>query len=171
MSMTPPVLQSFRLPLYRELPKIGLYLDQTVKYINGFLEPLGVTQLTPSMVSNYVKQGMVAPPVKKQYNAEQIAYLFFVTFAKMVLPMERVKQILSMQKESYPADIAYDYFCKELTNMLYFTFGQTDSVEEIDVLTARNPEKKTILRSVIIAISQLVYIESCMNALAFHPES
>lgn len=162
--MTKPILQDFRLPTYKELPQIGLYLDQTVKYINGFLEPLGVAELTPSMVSNYVKQGMIAPPVKKQYNHEQIAYLFFVTFAKLVLPMERVKQLVQMQKAYYPTAIAYDYFCEELANMIRFTFGVGDEIQAIDELTARHPEEKTILRSVIIAISQLVYIESCMKA-------
>lgn len=161
--MTKPTLEDFRLPTYRELPQIGLYLEQTVKYINGFLEPLGVMELTPSMVSNYVKQGIISPPVKKQYNAEQIAYLFFVTLAKSVLSMDRLKQILAMQKTYYPADIAYDYFCKELKNMLFFTFGMSDGVEAIDELTARHPEEKMILRSVIIAISQLVHIEIRMR--------
>lgn len=164
--MNKPTLQEFRLPSYQELPQIGLYLDQTVQYINGFLEPLGVAELTTSMVSNYVKQGIIAPPVKKQYNHEQVAYLFFVTFTKLVLPMERVKQLVQMQKETYPTDIAYDYFCEELVNMIRFTFGVGDEVQAIDELTARHPEEKTILRSVIIAISQLVYIESCMKAFA-----
>ncbi len=164
MSITKPVLQEFRLPTYQELPEIGLYLDQTVKYINGFLAPLGVAELTPSMVSNYVKQGIISPPIKKQYNAEQIAYLFFITFAKLVLPMERVRQLVEMQKNSYPAPIAYDYFCSELTNMILYTFGLSDSITTIDVSTARNPEEKTIVRSTIIAISQLVYIESYMKA-------
>ncbi len=165
MNMKTPVLQEFRLPSYRELPEIGLYLDQAVKYVNGFLAPLGVTELTPSMVSNYVKQGMVSPPVKKQYNAEQIAYLFFITFAKLVLPMERIKQLLEMQKAAYSTPVAYDYFCQELTSMLRFTFGQGDDLEAIDELTAKHPEQKMILRSAIIAISQMVYIESCMRAI------
>lgn len=164
MSITQPVLQEFRLPSYRELPEIGLYLEQTVKYINGFVAPLGVAELTTSMVSNYVKQGIISPPIKKQYNAEQIAYLFFITFAKLVLPMERVKQLVEMQKNSYPAPIAYDYFCEELTSMILFTFGLKDGVTAIDLQTARNPEEKAIIRSTIIAISQLVYIESYMKA-------
>lgn len=162
--MTKPTLEDFRMPTYQELPQIGLYLEQTVKYINGFLAPLGLAELTSSMVSNYVKQGIISPPVKKQYDAEQIAYLFFVTLAKYVLPMERVKQLVQMQKTYYPAAKAYDYFCTELKNMLFFTFGMSDGVDAIDELTARHPEEKTILRSVIIAISQLVYIESRMKA-------
>ena len=62
-----------RLPRYREIPNVGLYLDQVVKYINENLEPLHLS-ITPSMLSNYVKKGYIASPIKKQYYAEQIRY-------------------------------------------------------------------------------------------------
>ena len=57
--------QQFRLPGYQEIPNVGLYLEQTVKYLNEFLVPLGA-EITPSMVSNYVKKGLVSNPVRKQ---------------------------------------------------------------------------------------------------------
>ena len=75
----------FSLPRYEEIPDIGLYLDQTAKYINSYLEPLGEMSITPSMISNYVKHGLVENPIKKQYGQEQIAYLFFIAIAKSVL--------------------------------------------------------------------------------------
>ena len=45
-----------RLPRSSEIPSIGLYLDQTVKYINRVFEPISCVEVTPSMVSNYVKR-------------------------------------------------------------------------------------------------------------------
>ena len=60
-------IRGFRLPRYAEIPTVGLYLEQTIKYINGFLAPLGCLELTGSMVSNYVKKGLIPAPVKKQY--------------------------------------------------------------------------------------------------------
>lgn len=158
--MTKPMLQDFRLPAYRELPEIGLYLEQTVKYINGFLTPLGFTELTPSMVSNYVKLGIITAPVKKQYSAEQLAHLIFISIAKSVLSMDNIKRFIQMQQAAYPLSVAYDYFCSELKNMLFFTFGLKDTVDEIGI---NHSEEKTMLRSVIIAISQLVYFESCLK--------
>lgn len=159
--MTNDALQEFHLPAYRELPRIGLYLDQTVQYVNGFLTPIGFPELTPSMVSNYVKLGLIAPPVKKQYNTEQLAYLFFITVAKSVLSMERIGTLLQMQRASYTADVAYDYFCEELKNMLLHTFGLKDTLAEIGT---RNSEEKTIFRSVIIAVSHFVYIQHRLDA-------
>ena len=52
-------IRGFRLPQYAEIPAVGLYLEQTIKYINGFLAPLGCLELTGSMVSNYVKKGLI----------------------------------------------------------------------------------------------------------------
>ena len=85
----PVSIELFRLPRYREIPDVGLYLDQTVKYINPFLAPLGFAEITPSMVSNYVKKGYIKSPVRKQYDAVQIAYLFFIAVAKNVLSMDK----------------------------------------------------------------------------------
>ena len=78
----------FRLPRYQEIPNMGLYLEQTSKYISEYLAPLGDYGLTNSMISNYVKKGLVANPVKKQYDREQIAYLFFIAVAKNVLSLD-----------------------------------------------------------------------------------
>ena len=71
-------LESFRMPRYREIPDVGLYLDQTVKYINRYVAPLGCVEITASMVSNYVKKGYIRNPVHKQYDAKQIVQLFFI---------------------------------------------------------------------------------------------
>ena len=48
-------MMKVELPEYREIPDVGLYLDQAVKYINGILEPYPDLQVTGSMLSNYVK--------------------------------------------------------------------------------------------------------------------
>ena len=149
-------LKALRLPAYRELPPIGLYLEQAVRYINSYLMPLGFSELTTSMVSNYVKLGLIDPPVKKQYQAEQLAYLFFVAVAKNVVSMENIKALLQMQKATYPTPIAYDYFCDELKNMVFYVFGIKDKVDEIGT---RNSEEKTIFRSIIIAVSHILYVQ------------
>ena len=58
-------VRDFRLPVYAELPNMGLYLEQVTKYINGQLSPLGFPEVTSSMISNYVKKGVVSAPVRK----------------------------------------------------------------------------------------------------------
>ncbi len=152
----------FRLPRYRELPNMGLYLEQVTKYINGFLNTLGCPEITPSMVSNYVKKGVISAPVKKQYNAEQIAYLLFVSFAKSVLSLEDIMQLVTMQKAIYDVETAYDYFCSELENMLLYIAGLQDTVKNIGV---SNTVEKTMFRSVIIAASHIVFLNNCFETV------
>lgn len=155
-------IESFRMPRYRELPDVGLYLDQTVKYINRYLAPLGCVEITASMISNYVKKGYIASPVRKQYDAEQIAYLFFIAIAKSALPMEHIAKLFHMQKEAYPSDVAYDYFCVELENVLHFIFGLR---EDMDDSGTTDTEAKTMLRATIIAVAHIIYLNSQFTRL------
>ncbi len=153
------VIQGFHLPRYQDLPNMGLYLEQTTKYINHFLAPLGCIEITSSMISNYVKKGLIPSPVKKQYYADQIAYLFFISIAKQVLSMENIIALAEQQQKTYTIPVAYDYFCMELENMLYFVFGLTDTVEEVGVT---NTHQKNMLRSLIIAAAQIIYLDRCL---------
>ena len=94
-------IEAFRLPSYSQIPDVGLFLEQVCKYINGFFEPLPEFCLTSSMVSNYVKKGLISNPVKKQYGREQIACLFFITVGKTVLSLEELQLLLRLQAERY----------------------------------------------------------------------
>ena len=153
------VIQGFHLPRYQDLPNMGLYLEQTTKYINHFLAPLGCIEITSSMISNYVKKGLIPSPVKKQYYADQLAYLFFIAIAKQVLSMENIIALAEQQRKTYTVPVAYDYFCMELENMLYFVFGLTDTVEEVGVTSTH---QKNMLRSLIIAAAQIIYLDRCL---------
>ena len=75
------------------------FLDQTVKYVNRYLAPLGCMEITSSMVSNYVKKGYITNPTHKQYSADQIAYLFFISVAKSVLSMENIARLFDEARE------------------------------------------------------------------------
>ena len=155
------VIQGFHLPRYQDLPNMGLYLEQTTKYINHFLAPLGCIEITSSMISNYVKKGLIPSPVKKQYYADQLSYLFFIAIAKQVLSMENIIALAEQQQKTYTIPVAYDYFCMELENMLYFVFGLTDTVEEVGVTSTH---QKNMLRSLIIAAAQIIYLDRCLAA-------
>lgn len=155
-------IKNFRMPRYQELPNIGLYLEQTAKYINSFLEPLGCMEITTSMISNYVKKGLIASPSKKQYYADQIAYLFFIAVAKNVLSMEHIQTLFSMQKQTYTNQVAYDYFCLELENMIFYLFGLKDTVDQIG--STSTPEKM-MLRSVIISTSHIIHLNSFFQSM------
>ena len=149
----------FKLPSYGEIPDVGLYLEQTTKYISDYLRPLSSFTVTGSMISNYVKKDLIANPVKKQYGREQIAYLFFIVIAKTVLSLEDIQRIIELQKHSYPPQVAYDYFRLEMENVLGHVFGLKDTLDNIGETATH---EKSILRNTIIAVAHKVYIDQCL---------
>ena len=156
-------LQDFRLPRYNEIPNVGLYLEQATKYIGEYLSPLGEYTLTPSMISNYVKKGLIANPVKKQYGREQIAYLFFIAMAKSVLSLDALTGFIKLQQQTYTLPKAYDYFAEEFENLLQFTFELKDTIE---MSGEDNTDEKRLLFTCIVAAVQKVYLEKCLEAIA-----
>lgn len=155
-------IRDFHLPRYHELPEVGFYLEQTVTYINQCLAPLGIGQITSSMVSNYVKKEVFPGPVKKQYFPEQLAHLMVIAIIKNVLPLENIAKLFRMQKGVYTDQVAYDYFCSELENMLFYSFGIHNTVEDIGITVS---DEKMMLRGVIIAVSHMIHLNCCFNAL------
>ena len=149
----------FRLPRYKEIPNVGLYLEQVVKYINECLEPLDIC-ITPSMLSNYVKKGYIDRPVKKQYNADQIAYALFIIIAKQTLSMDNVALLFEFQKATYSVERAYNFFCNELESMLKLIF---EIDEEPPAMSNDEPFATKTLRSVVIAVSHIIYLNYCFK--------
>ena len=152
------LVKDFRLPRYSEIPDMGLYLEKVVRYINGFLKPICCAEITTSMVSNYVKKGFIPPPQKKQYYADQIAYLIFIAIVKNVISLENIVELFTMQKRGFTLPMAYDYFCAELENMLAYIYGLKERPEEN--LGVTQAQEKSILRNVIISVSHSFYLTS-----------
>lgn len=156
-------IRDFRLPRYNEIPTVGLYLEQTAKYISEYLAPLGDSPLTPSMISNYVKKHLIDSPVKKQYSRDQIAYLIFIAIAKSVMSLDALKGFIALQKRTYELPRAYDYLCNEFENLLQYTFELKDVMEEVG---HDSTDERRLLYTCIVAITQKIYLEKCLEAIA-----
>ena len=100
------------LPEYREIPDVGLYLDQVVKYINSFLDE-GSMEVTSSMLTNYVKHKIVRRYHRKTYVRDQISCFFFIALAKSILPLDKIKILLDRNDES-TFEGYYERFRREL---------------------------------------------------------
>lgn len=156
-------LRSFHLPRYQDIPDMGLYLEQTAKYISEFLSPLEESCLTPSMISNYVKKGLIDNPVKKQYGRDQIVYLIFIAIAKNVMSLDGLINFIALQKRTYSLQKAYDYFCEQFESVLLFTAEVTDTM---DIVGEDHADEKRLLFSCIVAVTQKIYLEKCLEAIS-----
>lgn len=148
-------VKEFRLPRYEEIPDVGLYLEQTAYCLTECLKPLDIA-VTGSMISNYVKRGLVKNPVKKLYNREQIAYLLFISVAKNVLSLEDIQLLIRIQQITYAPEVAYNYFCCELENVLQVVFGLKDTLDEVGV---EHTDAKVMLRNAIITVAHKIYLD------------
>lgn len=155
-------IQDFHLPRYNQIPNVGLYLDQVTKYICEYLAPLQENAITGSMISNYVKKGLLSNPVKKQYSRDQIAYLMFIALAKSVLSLDSLTLLIRLQQRTYSTERAYEYLCNEFENILQHVFGLK---QEIDTVGIDSTDEKFMLRATIITIAHKIYLEKCFAAM------
>ena len=81
-------LDDYRLPAWGEIPDIGLYMDQVVTLLSGYLDymPPELKEeqvITPAAINNYVRKKIMPEPVKKKYYRVHIAYLIMVCTLKL----------------------------------------------------------------------------------------
>lgn len=149
-------IEEFRLPRYAQIPDVGLYLEQVVRYVNSHLAILGEPALTSSMVSNYVKQRLIPAPQKKLYTAQHLARLLFIAVVKPVVPLDGLRMMFGIQEDSYALQTAYDYFCDEFENMLGAAFGIAPARQGIGETQS---DEKDLLRNTISATVNKVYLD------------
>ena len=153
-------ITDFHLPRFYEITNVGLYLEQTVKFINNYLKPLGEPEITGSMASNYVKHKLLQNPIKKQYYTEHIARLIFITIMKNSMSMDNITLLMELQKAQYDPEMAYDYFCDEFENVLSYVF---DNANEIKTIGKIHSETKDLLTTAIIAVANRIYLDRCLD--------
>ena len=156
------LIKNFKLPKFNELPNFGLFLEQTVNYINTCLKPLEEFKITSSMISNYVKHNVISSPVSKLYSKEQIAYLIYITICKNVMSLKDILALFKKRKNHYTIETAYNYFCDEFDNILQYVF---ENKKTIDFIGGKLTKLKKILQSAITAIANKIYINKILKII------
>lgn len=106
-------LQAQRLPRWRELPDLELYMDQVLGLVGRYLGTYpGFDEkgLTAAMVNNYVKLGALPPPQKKRYNRSHLARLLMICLLKPSLPIAAIRDLLNAASRQ-DEEAFYDGFC------------------------------------------------------------
>ena len=101
------------LPRWNELPDLELYMDQVLSLVSRYLGALPggeETALTAAMVNNYVKLGLVPPPVKKRYGREQLSRLLIVSLMKSGFPIPAIKRLLDDARTRHGPEELYEIF-------------------------------------------------------------
>lgn len=107
-------LEAFSPPAWAQLPDLGLYMDQVITYLERQYGALYGGQkkiITPAMINNYVKAGVVGRPTGKKYERPQIAQLMMLCMLKQSLSLDEMKQLLS-RPEQDGLEALYTSFCE-----------------------------------------------------------
>ncbi|MEG1500942.1 MAG: DUF1836 domain-containing protein [Clostridiales bacterium] len=155
------LIGDFHCPRYEELPKIPLYKEQVIQYIEETFKPLNLDPeeklLTPTMLNNYVKQKIVSPPKNRKYDERHIAYLIVVCLLKQAYSLREICQLITIQIKTAPIEQAYDFFCVELENALSFVFKENKAMEPNSAKTITLQSE--LVRSVAISLSYKLFIQ------------
>ena len=130
-------LARVRFPRWKELPTLGLSVDQVVAIVNEQLNHLGIEPLTKSMVNNYVKKKVIQAPIKKKYAVNQLVDLLLIGLLKSNFSLDDIRAgIAQVTINSYP-QAAYDRFVEILNALL--------AGQEIPSDNAINPQNDRLI--------------------------
>lgn len=97
------------------IPDMELYMDQVISFMKKQHVGLEADEnLTPSMVNNYVKKGLLPRAKGKKYTKSHIAYLTAICLFKQVLSVTETQSLLKDQLEEQEIEEFYKKYLKEL---------------------------------------------------------
>ena len=117
MNLKNDELMNIHLPRWEEFPAFDLYIDQVIAFICERLAPFIRNDeqfITQSMINNYVKNGVMNPPIKKKYNKTHLAKLVVICICKRMLPLSYISDAISVMSKVFETREGYDLLCDEI---------------------------------------------------------
>ena len=93
-------LNNYRLPAWKELPDIGLYMDQVIALLSQYLDFIPVEDMkhekpvAPTTINNYVRLKVIPAPEKRKYYRIHIAFLIMIFTLKQGASISGLQQLL-----------------------------------------------------------------------------
>ena len=111
--ISPASLTSYRPANWHQLPDLGLYMDQVILYLEQNCRPLAAGQgnfITPAIINNYVKCGLLPRPLGKKYLRGHLAQLVMLCTVKPVATVEEMKRLFN-PGDPDGIELRYAEFC------------------------------------------------------------
>ena len=149
----------FHIPRWEQLPDIELYSDQVVNYLETRLNVFHLDKseklITKAMINNYVKKGVLKPPVKKKYDRTHLAYLFVICLMKQVYSISDIKEMVRLALGVAPIDLSYNEFCMVLEESIDCIFNNKIYIDEDSLGKARQ-----LLKCATQSYANKLYVQS-----------
>ena len=158
-----------RLPRWDELPDIELYMDQVItlmgKYL-AWLSPQNEPILTSSMINNYVKIGIIPPPVKKKYSRAQLFRLIIICVMKRVLPINDIAALIETLLETRTEEEVLDIFTSCYEEECFNTISLLEKILETSAGEESNAALSlSVIQAAAIAGGNILFSEYALSEL------
>lgn len=152
-------LNHYKLPAWKELPDIGLYMDQVIALLGQYLDFIPMEDqkskpVTPTTINNYVRLKVMPAPEKRKYYRVHIAYLIMIFTLKQGTSINGIQQILPMGLTEEQVKDLYTGYVERLGIVGVFFIKQTrDAVKGLinpgddDEVSVEDVITQTILMS------------------------
>lgn len=154
-------IQNFHIPRWNEIPNVDLYIDQVVCFLQDSLcnyikndNEKDDKIITKTMINNYVKQGIIKPPLNKKYNKEHISYLFVIFILKQLYSINDIKKLINLAISTSSPEQAYNKFCSELEKSIKLTFSGENYLKS-DTFT----NEQYLLKNVVQSFSNKLFVQ------------
>lgn len=161
MELNHPSLPELHFPRYQELPDYGLYLEQVLGIVNDVLSEICVEPISKAMINNWIKLKALSSPVKKKYYRDHICYLFALGSLKQVFTVQQIGTFFNIQRDTYPIEDAYNFFCTEYENAVKEAFCFTGNA--LPVVETKRTEQTILMRSMVLAAANRIYVDKCLG--------
>ena len=146
-------------------PDIGLYMDQVISYVTRQLISFDDGEaLTPAMVNNYIKDGLLPRADGKKYGKTHLGYLTAICALKQVLSVKEVRALLSAGGEGHDPEALYAAFYQELS------LAQDCTAEVLDPDLPREELPRLALRLALRSYADKLACQRVLSLIA-PPES
>lgn len=122
-------VEKYRLPQWDFIPDIGLYMEQLIPLMQGYLNYLPPdlreeSVITPAAINNYVRKGIMPEPRKKRYYREHVVYLIIICTLKQSLPLSVLERLIPADLDLVTLSAVYDAFVARHTAAAESFLGQ-----------------------------------------------
>ena len=150
-------LNNYKLPAWKELPDIGLYMDQVIALLGQYLDFIPMEDskdkpVTPTTINNYVRLKVMPAPEKRKYYRVHIAFLIMIFTLKQGISINGLQQLLPSTADEEIKNF-YTSYVERLQEVGNFYTAQTRAAVQ-DILDPQVTDEGVVENVIIQSILQ-----------------
>lgn len=151
-------LNHYKLPAWKEIPDIGLYMDQVIALLGQYLDFIPIEDakdkpVTPTTINNYVRLKVMPAPEKRKYYRVHIAFLIMIFTLKQGISLNGLQQLLPSTADEEETRTFYTSYVARLQEVGNFYTAQTRAAVQ-DILDPQSSDEGAIENVIIQSILQ-----------------